>query len=57
MKKNYFVLLWLYMLLAAFNASAASMMDGLTDPEDGMFDIAKGPEDTAIYFQFGHAWR
>ncbi|GMR16192.1 MAG: hypothetical protein BMS9Abin31_0504 [Gammaproteobacteria bacterium] len=21
------------------------------------FDIAKGPEDTALYLQFGHAWR
>jgi hypothetical protein len=21
------------------------------------FDIAKGPEDTAFYIQFGHAWR
>ena len=40
MKNNHFVLLWLYMLLATFNASAASMMDGFTDPEDGMFDIS-----------------
>jgi hypothetical protein len=21
------------------------------------FDIARGPEDTAFYIQFGHAWR
>jgi hypothetical protein len=21
------------------------------------FDIAKGPEDTALYLQFGHAWK
>ena len=21
------------------------------------FDVAKGPEDTAFYIQFGHAWR
>lgn len=21
------------------------------------FDIAKGPEDTAFYLQFGHAWK
>lgn len=21
------------------------------------FDIAKGPEDTVFYLQFGHAWR
>ena len=40
MKNNHFVLLWLCMLLVAFNASAASMMDGFTDPQDGMFDVS-----------------
>jgi len=40
MKNNHFVLLLLYMLLAAFNASAASMMDGFIDPQDGMFDVS-----------------
>jgi len=40
MKNNHFVLLLLYMLLASFNASAASMMDGFTDPQDGMFDVS-----------------
>ena len=35
-----------YLIVTAMAVNAASMMDGFTDPEGGMFDIAKGPEDT-----------
>jgi len=38
--KKIILLLWFGQILNSANAIAASMMDGFTDPEDGMFDVS-----------------
>jgi len=40
MKKVLKIIISLYLFALAITAQAASMMDGFTDPEDGMFDVS-----------------
>lgn len=40
MKKVLKIIVSLYLFVLAITVQAASMMDGFTDPEDGMFDVS-----------------
>ncbi len=40
MKKNLIVFISSYLYVITITVQAASMMDGFTDPEDGMFDVS-----------------
>ena len=40
MKKNLIVFISFYLYVMTITVQAASMMDGFTDPEDGMFDVS-----------------